>query len=100
MASSKRQSGIDSTREAGREFDSASTPPNVNQAAAGPRVSINHRPAPKLPHERDEGPPRTIPGTRRVIKQAARDLAHGLKDTSRNAETTEVARNLRSDRQT
>jgi hypothetical protein len=98
MSASKRQSGIDSTREAGRDFDTASPPPNAKQAGAGPKVSINDRPAPKLPHERDEGPPRTIPGTRRVVKQAARDLAQGMTDTSRNAETTDLARKLRTDR--
>lgn len=100
MAASKRQSGIDVTREARRESRASSATSDTIEtggSAQRPTVSINDQRAPRLPHERDEGPPRTIPGTRRVVKQAARDLAHGLQDTSRNAETSEVARKLRSD---
>ena len=46
-----------------------------------------------LPHERDEAPDPKAPGStgpRKVVEQAARDIARGLKDTDRHGIPSDV----------
>ena len=56
-------------------------PPNSKTA-----VSINQRPVDLLPHEQDQSTSNQISPPRKIMKQAASDVGHGLKDTDRGVE--------------
>ena len=60
-------------------------------------VSILKKRAPRLPHGRDESADSEASEPREVIKQAAVDLDHGLKDTDRSVLTNQTYRNLKAD---
>ncbi len=56
------------------------------------------RPAPRLPHERDESAdsqPQAHPAAQRVGRLAHDDVVHGVADTSRSVETDQTYHRLR-----
>ena len=52
--------------------------------------------APLLPHERDQSTQNQASPVRAVIKQAATDIAQGLKDTDRGEEANRTYQKLKS----
>ena len=65
------------------------TPPTKGlgqQRNAKMSVSINQKSVDLLPHELDESTTGQISPPRKIMKQAASDVAHGLKDTDRGVE--------------
>lgn len=58
----------------------------IAQRQSKTAARINQLPVDKLPHEQDESTSHTIAPARKLMKQAAVDLAHGLKDTDRGVE--------------
>ena len=57
-------------------------PPSKSKTA----VSINQLPVDLLPHEQDQSTTNQITPPRKIMKQAAADVARGLKDTDRGVE--------------
>lgn len=53
-------------------------------------VSIDQKAVPLLPHERDQSTLGQVNPIDPVIKQAAKDIAKGLKDTDRGEEANRV----------
>jgi hypothetical protein len=60
------------------------------------RVSISEKTVPLLPDEKDESIDLTDVKPRKVIKQAAFDLANGLKDTGRSEQMDSTYKKLKS----
>ncbi len=58
-------------------------------------VNSQENAAPMLPHERDQSTQNQASPVRSVIKQAAKDLQHGLKDTDRGEETNRTYQKLK-----
>jgi hypothetical protein len=50
----------------------------------------------QLPHERDEAPDGEPSAPRKVMKQAATDIANGLKDTDRGAQVNQTYLKLKA----
>ena len=63
-----------------------SAKPATHQRNATTAVSINQQPLDLLPHEQDESASSQASPPRKIMKQAAADVAHGLKDTDRGVE--------------
>ena len=64
----------------------------------GIKVSIQQKSAPLLPHERDQSTADQAGSVNAVMKQAAKDVARGLKDTDRGEEVNRVYQKLKSKR--
>lgn len=60
--------------------------PVTHQRNATTAVSINQQPVDLLPHEQDESASSQTSPPRKIMKQAASDVAHGMKDTDRGVE--------------
>jgi hypothetical protein len=69
-----------------------------NKAVKGIKVSMQRKPAPLLPHERDQSTAHQGSPINTVIKQASKDIARGLKDTDRGEEVNRVYQKLKSKR--
>ena len=63
-----------------------SAEPATHQRNAKTAVSINQQAVDLLPHEQDESAISQASPPRKIMKQAAADVAHGLKDTDRGVE--------------
>ncbi len=70
--------------------------PLAKKTAKGIKVSIQQEPAPLLPHERDQSTQNQASPVRKVIKQAAADIKHGLKDTDRSEEANRTYQKLKT----
>ncbi|HSD39016.1 MAG TPA: hypothetical protein VLC92_16000 [Rhodocyclaceae bacterium] len=66
--------------------------PDKPREATDETLSAHNRSGRSLPHELDETPDAGLPedGTREVIKQAARDVRRGLRDTERRGVPSDV----------
>jgi hypothetical protein len=66
--------------------------PGNAREAADETLSAHNRSGRSLPHEIDETPDAGLPedGTREVVKQAARDVRRGLRDTERRGVPSDV----------
>lgn len=62
----------------------------------GIQVSVKQKSVPLLPHERDQSTQNQIRPVDTVMKQAAKDIAGGLKDTDRGEEANRVYQKLKS----
>ena len=60
------------------------------------RVSILEQPVPPVPAEKDESIDLSDVRPRKVIKQAAADIANGLKDTDRSKQMDVTYKKLKS----
>ncbi len=60
------------------------------------RVSILEHPVPPMPSEKDESIDLSDTRPRKVIKQAAADIANGLKDTDRSKQVDLTYKKLKS----
>jgi hypothetical protein len=69
---------------------------NANKVVKDIRVSIKQQTVPLLPHERDQSTHNQTSPIRTVIKQAAKDIARGIKDTDRGEEANRVYQKLKS----
>lgn len=70
--------------------------PATKKSGAGIKVSMQQNTAPLLPHERDQSTQNQASPVRKVIKQAATDIAQGLKDTDRGEEANRTYQMLKS----
>lgn len=59
-------------------------------------VSIDQKKVPLLPHERDQSTLDQVSPIDPVVKQAAKDINKGLKDTDRGEEANRVYQNLKT----
>ncbi len=62
----------------------------------GIKVSIKQIPVPLLPHERDQSTENQVNPVDSNVKQAAKDIARGLKDTDRGEEVNRVYQKLKT----
>jgi hypothetical protein len=61
----------------------------------GIKVSMQQKTVPLLPHERDQSTQDQVGPIDVVVKQAAKDIARGLKDTDRGEEADRVYQKLK-----
>jgi hypothetical protein len=75
---------------------SSKTIPLVKKPTKGVKVSMQQDTAPLLPHERDQSTQNQSSPVRAVIKQAATDIKHGLKNTDRSEEANRTYQKLKT----
>jgi hypothetical protein len=77
------------------KFKNSKTVSPADTVVEGIKVSMQQKAVPLLPHERDQSTQDQVGPIDVVVRQAAKDIARGLKDTDRGDEADRVYQKLK-----